>query len=102
MQRDLQEILASQRLMLQHRNKIDQTEADADMAQIFTRHLHDIRAWLAQQNNMDVLYVDYNDAMANPVACAQAVNRFLAHRLDLQRLLTAVDQSLYRNRSCKP
>jgi hypothetical protein len=101
MQRDLQEILASQRLMLQHRNKIDASEADANMAPIFAQHLRDIRAWLAQQQQMDVLYVDYNEAMTNPTTCAQVVNRFLDHRLDLQRMLAAVDPSLYRNRSDK-
>lgn len=99
MQRDLQEILASQRLMLQHRHKTAASDAEADMEHIFTRHLRDIRAWLAQHPNMDVLYVDYNQALANPTACAQLVNRFLNHRLDLQRMLAAVDPSLYRNRS---
>lgn len=97
MQRELAEILASQRTMLQRRERTEQSASDAEMGEIFTRHLDDIRAWLSRQGNMEVLYVDYRETLADPAACAQAVNRFLDLRLDVKRMLEAVDQSLYRN-----
>jgi hypothetical protein len=99
MQRDLAEMLASQRTMLQRQTLTEQTSSDAEMSKIFAQHLDDIQAWLANQGNMKVLYVDYREAIADPSACAQAVNRFLDDRLDEQRILEAIDQNLYRNRS---
>lgn len=98
MLRDLAETLASQRIMLQRLQQTEQTATDAEMGQIFTQHLNDTKAWLTRQGNMEVLYVDYREAHADPSACAGAVNRFLDHRLDEQRMIEAIDQNLYRNR----
>lgn len=102
MQRDLAEILASQRAMLQRRSPTEQFTSDAEMRNLFARHLDDIKAWLSRQGNIAVLYVDYGQVIAAPAACAQAVNRFLDHRLDEQRMLAAVDHTLYRNRADGP
>ena len=99
MQRALAEILASQRTMLQNRKQAKQADSDAEMGNIFARHLDDIKAWLSRQGNIEVLYVDYREALADPAACAQLINRFLDHRLDVQRMTETIDQSLYRNRT---
>jgi len=98
-QRALAEVLTSQRAMLQHQQHTEQAAADTAMGNLFARHLDDVRAWLGRQGNIEVLYLDYREVLDHPAAGAQAINRFLDHRLDVPRMCEAVDQSLYRNRS---
>jgi hypothetical protein len=99
MRRNLEEVLRSQRLMLQRNAKDTQDASDEEMGLIFEKHLGDITQWLQKQKNMEVLYVDYHEVLHNALASAQEVNRFLGDRLDAQKMATAVDQSLYRNRT---
>lgn len=99
MQRELTEIIASQRAMLQRRGQSEQDTPDSELGDIFAQHLDDVRAWLSRQGNIEVLDVNYRAVLDDPAACAQAINRFLDHRLDVQRMREAVDQSLYRNRT---
>ncbi len=99
MLRDMDEILASQKKMLAHRGEPTDTLPDAEMAQLFAKHLDKVRAWLAAQPNFAVLYVDYNRLLADPQPCVVDVNRFLGGGLDEGAMLAAVDPTLYRNRA---
>lgn len=98
MRRELTEILASQRIMLHRHGKSVQSD-DADIGRIFAKHLHDITAWLAKQNNMEVLYVSYNEMMTRPRTNVEAVNRFLGNHLDVAKMVAVIDHTLYRNRA---
>jgi hypothetical protein len=51
--------------------------------------------------NFQVLYVDYPEVVANPLAEAKRINAFLGGRLDVQAMASAVDTGLYRNRQPK-
>lgn len=101
MQRRLEEVLRSQNVMLQRNAENSQAASDEAMGSIFAKHLADITRWLQEQDNMDVLYVHYNDVLADALPSAQAVDHFLDHRLDVQRMVAAVDRSLYRNRAAQ-
>src|SRR4029450_6418134 len=86
MRRKLGEVLASQRQMLIRRGKPTDTTSDAKMSELFTTHLHRVEEWLAQQPNIEVLYVSYNELMQAPeVHCAE-VARFLGLALDPSRM----------------
>jgi hypothetical protein len=98
MRRDLEEVLASQKIMLARRGK-DTSGNDQEMARHFAKHLDDIAAWLATQQYMDVMYVDYHDVFRHPLSSAETVNRFVGHRLDPHKMAAVVDQTLYRNRA---
>jgi hypothetical protein len=98
MRRDLTEVLASQKIMLQRNGKSVQDD-DADLGRMFDQHLREITAWLAQQDNMEVLYMNYNEVMAQPRASAKAVNHFLGNRLEVSKMVAVVDHALYRNRA---
>jgi len=45
---------------------------------------------------MEVLYISYNDVIKNPRENAQNVDRFLGNKLDPEKMVGVVDQSLYR------
>ncbi|MEE8305067.1 MAG: sulfotransferase domain-containing protein [Candidatus Tectomicrobia bacterium] len=98
MRRNLKELLASQKIMLQRREKDVREDDNTEMERIFTKHLNDITAWLDSQDNIDIVYVNYREVMDNPFSCAQAVNQFLDHRLNVQDMIHVVDHALYRTR----
>jgi hypothetical protein len=98
MQRDMEEVLASQKVMLKRRGKHTSRD-DQEMGSRFANHLADIAAWLKTQAHIEVLYVNYADVMNYPLASAEQVNRFLGNGLDPQKMATAVDQTLYRNKA---
>jgi hypothetical protein len=101
MRRHIAEVLASQHTMLQRMGKDAPKDDGKDMGEIFTRHLKEITSWLHEQENMDVIYVDYSDVIAQPLQSAQAVNRFLDNCLDVQRMASAVDHTLYRAKASR-
>ncbi len=99
MQRRMQEVLDSQRTMLQRRQSSSAKPDDSTMRALFEKHLHTTQAWLETQENMDVLYVHYHDILHRPRAQAQRVRQFLGRDLDVEKMVAVVDQSLYRNRA---
>jgi hypothetical protein len=100
MERQIPEILASQRKMLARRNETSKL-SDEEMQAQFTEHLKAIKYWLARQPNMDVLYVDYNRMMADPDQYLQKVASFIAMPLDLDKMRAVPNAQLYRNRAGK-
>jgi len=98
MEREIQEILSSQRKMLERRNKTSQT-SDAEMEAQFLKHLSVIKPWLARQPNMEVIYVSYNALMSDPEPLCRRVVEFTGVALHLERMLSVPKGELYRNRS---
>lgn len=98
-ERQMDEVLASQRKMLARRGEPTDRVDDQEMARLFVKHLDKIRAWLASQPNFAVLYVDYNQMMADPLPYVRQVNQFLDNALDEEAMHRAIDPALYRNRA---
>lgn len=99
MQRHLEETLASQKRMLNHRDKPTDTVSDEEMKTLFQKHLQQIEAWLATQPNISVLYVNYNDLLADPTEHVPQINRFLGGQLDEEKMIEVIDPKLYRQRT---
>jgi broad-specificity NMP kinase len=98
MRRNMEEILASQRQMLIRRGEPTDKIADEKMAELFNKHLRDIFAWLEQQSNFDVLYVDYNETLINPQPSIRHINQFFGGSLDEEKMAAVVDRALHRQR----
>ena len=99
MEREIQEILASQRKMLERRNEKTNVD-DAQITQQFHRHLSLIKPWLVRQPNMEVLYISYNSLMLNPEPYCRRVIDFIAcEPFHLERMLRVPNGELYRNRA---
>lgn len=96
--REIDEILASQRRMLERDGKPDDGISDEQMKGLYSKHLNSVQAWLARQPNMDVHYTSYNEILMNPVPFAKEINAFLGGALDEQAMVGVVDRSLYRER----
>ena len=98
MEREIREILASQRKMLGHRNE-ELKSNDAEIEQQFQRHLSALKPWLVRQPNMEVLYVSYNALIADPQPLCRRLIEFTNMPLDLGRMLSVPKKDLYRNRA---
>jgi Sulfotransferase domain len=96
MERDLDEMLVSQEVMLQRRNH--EPAPRDEIKRAFMKHLERLRDWLVEQPNMDVLYVRYADLIDRPEEQAGRVSEFLRGKADAKAMAAAVDPALYRNR----
>lgn len=92
------EILASQRKMLVHRGEDADQMDDARMAELFAKHVANIKSWFGEQPNFDVLYVHYSAVLADPDREARRVSAFLDDRINPEPMAEVVDPDLYRNR----
>jgi hypothetical protein len=98
MSRQMEEILASQRQMLIRSNKPTDKVSDEQLAEMYRKHLGKVNAWLKEQANISVLYVDYNQLLADPRPHIEKINAFLDERLDTEKMMGVVDPALYRQR----
>lgn len=97
MRREIAEILASQKQMLIRRGEPSDGN-DQEMAEMFQEHLKRVRVWLANQTNMEILYVDYNTLMGDPDPEIKTVAEFLGLTENLDAMLAVPDKKLYRQK----
>jgi hypothetical protein len=96
MERNLDEVLRSQEMMLE---RLGRTPHPRDsMKRAFALHLERLHEWLVRQGNLAVLRVSYNDLLERPREQAERVVRFLGGTMDVEAMVSSVDPSLYRNR----
>jgi hypothetical protein len=97
MRRDLDEVLRSQRKMLERRGE-DGSGRDDEMKELFVSHLAEVEEWLRSREDVDVLFVSYKRMVDAPHTGAARINEFLGGALDIEAMLASVDPALYRNR----
>ena len=99
MEREMAEVLASQRTMLARRG-LDPLAGPDDraMAAGFAVHLDKVKAWLGTQPNLRVLYMRYHDVVREPLAQSGRVDEFFGGGLDTVAMAAVVEPSLYRQR----
>jgi hypothetical protein len=98
MKRKMEELLASQKQMLNRLGQVEEDISDEKMASRFKDHLKKVEDWLQEQNNMDVVYMDYNDVIKYPEKNVRIINRFLNNKLIYDKMVNVIDKSLYRQR----
>jgi hypothetical protein len=98
MRRQMGEILASQKQMLIRSGKPTDKVSDEKLAEMYQKHLAKLTAWFNGQSNISVLYVDYNEMLANPTPHLERLNHFLGDQLDVSKMAAVVDPNLYRQR----
>ncbi len=97
MRRNMEEILASQAKMLKHRGK-EQEVDNEKLAELFAKHIPEVKAWMASRPNLAYIEVDYNDMLEDPAPHVQTINEFLGGELDQEKMMGVVDPDLYRQR----
>ena len=97
MERDLDEVYASQRDMLEARGDSAASQ-DRAIIRALSTELDAARAWLDGQSNIRWLAVPYAGLLNSPVIWAGKINEFLDGGLDESAMASAVDPALYRHR----
>ena len=97
MERDLDEVLASQRKMLVNQGQGEENLSDERLGQIFAQQLRQVRKMLADRQ-ISTLFLGYKDVLEDPVEVSTQLQAFLGNNLDQQAMRDVVDHNLYRQR----
>ena len=98
MQRDLDEVIASQNTMLRRRGESGIEDAAA-MRQVYATHLEQVQRFLERRSCFTTSVVSYRDVVERPAVEAGRLAEFVQRPLDIDRMAAAVDARRYRNRS---
>jgi hypothetical protein len=96
MRRNLEEVLASQSKMLDNRDETTET-SDEKMLELYQDHLWKVNYLMKHRPCFELLEVNYKDVVENPRREAERIGAFLGN-LDVDKMTSAVDEKLYRNR----
>lgn len=98
MQRDLDEVVASQDTMLKRLGAPAAAEAQQQARALHEEHLRQVERFLARRRCFSVLRLDYRDVVTRPGDAAGRVAAFCGRTLDVSRMSAVADPALYRNR----
>lgn len=99
MNRKIEEVLNSQRKMLARRGEAVDAVNDAEMADLFAKHVAKVKAWIREQPNFAMLDIDYGAMVQDPVTYVRMVNQFVDNVLDEEAMAQMINPDLYRNRA---
>jgi len=97
MLRDLDEIVSSQKKMMVRRGE-DPGVPDGEMRDLLRRYLVSLKRYINRRQDMDVLYVSYNEVLDEPEEPLGELLDFLGSGIDPAGMRGCVDPKLYRNR----
>jgi hypothetical protein len=97
MRRNLDEVLASQQVML-NRHGVKDDVSQAQMLKLFRAEIDSFYKWVGEQTHIELIDVDYNRVLSDPRRELERVNEFLGGALNVDQMVGGVDESLYRNR----
>ena len=98
MDRDLREIVKSQRVMLDRLEKKGGRLSDSRMMQALDAQVAMVERMLARRSDIDVMFVSYDDVVSNPSQEADRIANFIGTELNVDAMRGAVDGSLRRQR----
>jgi tetratricopeptide (TPR) repeat protein len=91
MERHLQEVIRSQRKMLQRlRGNQPQTRSDEQLAQTFLQQLLQVDRWVENHPQVAILYVNYEQVLHNSTQVTNQINQFLGQGLNESAMIQAV------------
>jgi hypothetical protein len=95
--RHLEEVIASQNIMLDRQSEPNPVD-DAKAIKLYRTHLVNVRFLVRRKSNLEMIELAYSDTLFDPESAAECINRFLGGELDQEKMAAVVDKRLYRNR----
>ncbi len=96
MLRHLDEVIASQRVMLDRLKREGGSLTDAALRRAYSGHLVRVQQWLRSRPEIAVIPVDYAAALSDPAATAARLAEFLGQPFDTEKAAAAVAPHLRR------
>jgi tetratricopeptide (TPR) repeat protein len=97
MERDLDEVVASQRAMLERLEQQGSKMPDKKLKAVFSEQLRRVKRLLAAAHQ-PTLFVQHRDCIERPAEVAERLRSFLGGQLDAAAATAVVEPSLYRQR----
>ncbi|OAI51352.1 hypothetical protein AYO44_00650 [Planctomycetaceae bacterium SCGC AG-212-F19] len=100
LERNLEEVLASQKQMLLRRGEKveDVQKLQSRSKDEYARQVRNLQSSLPQWARTHVLWLNYADVIQDPQAAAESLNRFLGGELPVETMAAEVKESLHRQR----
>lgn len=98
MRRDLSEVLASQRRMLERRKKETDLISDEDLARLFTKESESAISWINQQSNFRIIEMNYSSLIFETESQLEKLRVFLEIESIPVAMAAVIDRKLYRQR----
>lgn len=102
MRRDLDEVIASQRVMLERAGRRGGRIGPDQLKRLYEAELAKHDAWVAGRGDVVSVSVSYNRLLDEPKPVVETLDGFLGGGLDRAAMLAVVDPALYRQRSPDP
>lgn len=100
MERDIDEILASQKRMLKRTGREAQHPvSDQEMRDSYKEHLAHVKAWLSEKDWIRTIFVSYNDILREPEEVFQQIASFLDKSVNPAAMAEVVEPALYREQN---
>jgi hypothetical protein len=96
MNRDIDEVLASQSEMLKRHGESGVIAQIEELKGAFEKHSAQMAVWLKQRPCFEVLEVHYAEAVKNTRAQAEGIAKFLGVSMDIDAMTQSVSRKLYR------
>ena len=98
MERDMEEIIQSQQIMLGKTAAVESKTYPTTLADTFIKQLEKTRSWIQNHPQFEVIYVSYKDVVSNPEEISENLSMFLDADLNINAMIRSVDPLLYRNK----
>ncbi len=99
LERDLYEVVKSQQKMLIRDGKRkDEETLPLNLIAQFKKTIKEVKNWAENHPTVDILFINHRDIIENPFMQAMVINDFLGGTLEIEKMASVVDISLYRER----
>jgi hypothetical protein len=102
MHRDLREVLASQRSMLERLGRSGASMDEAALGDTLRGQVESVLKWVNGRPNAKCLHVRYEDAVNNPAGLTGRLDAFFAGRVSTPAMTAAINPRLRRQRAGGP
>ena len=99
MRRPMDEVLKSQQVMLGKEKDVKSKAFPSGLNNAFQKQLNRVDEWIESQANIDVININYKDIISSPENELESLVSFLDKPLEIDKLKSAIDKKLYRNKS---
>ena len=98
MERDLSEVIASQKVMLTRQGRAGAALGETDLAAAYSEQLRRVRQQLARRPEFQTLVVNYSELLADPSAGVESLVDFIGEPFDRQAAANCIRPELRRQK----
>lgn len=95
MNRDLNEIIKSQQIMIGKNPDV----LPIKLLEAFKKQLINVETWKNKEPGVEIMYLNYKDVLENTSEVLEKVEAFIGVDMNKERMAKCVDKTLYRNKS---